>query len=170
MATLPILGTVKEYLRVLDDSENLKITDMIVRARLWVEDHTGLSLLKREFTEQHTLKGGLIRLLKGPLVAVLGEDATITYLDGAVINSYVARTFAPSSVLHPATGGSFPTLEGGMFTVTYTAGFEVGAIDDRLIGAMLALIEGEFSEGYAYPDRAVSAAANCCNYLRTITV
>jgi uncharacterized phiE125 gp8 family phage protein len=161
------LAEVKASLRVRHTDEDAKIAAMIPRARLWVEDHTGLALRRREFVERHTPRWGAIRLFKGPLVADVAADVEVTYLDAGVETTYVPRSFPPSSVIFPAADESWPGLaDGEQFTVTYTAGFDVGEADDRLIGAMLALIEGEFSEGYAYPQRAVEAAERCCAYLR----
>lgn len=154
------LAEVKSYLRVLSPDEDDKLTAMIPRARLWVEDHTGLALLQREFTERHWPRYGAIKLFKGPLVSVTSVD----YSGG----TYVPRYWAGQSTIFPAEGGTWPSLtDDEQFEVTYVAGFGEGEVDDRLIGAMLALIEGEFSEGYAYPERAVEAAQRCCGYLRT---
>lgn len=155
----------KAYLRVLHDDEDAKIRAMIPRARLWVEDHTGLSLIQREFVERHLPKYGAIRLFKGPLVSVDG----VAYVDADGAQTYVPRAFPPSLVIWPAADESWPALsDGNQFEVTYTAGCAEGECDDRLIGAMLALIEGEYSEGYAYPERATDAAERCCAYLRTM--
>jgi uncharacterized phiE125 gp8 family phage protein len=154
------LETVKEYLRVLDDVEDLKIEAMIPRARLWVEEHTGLALVQREFVELHTPRGGVVRLYRGPLVSVGG----VGYADAGG----AAQTFEPTS--HPPSTkltGSWPS-NGSPFEVTYTAGFAAGEVDDRLIGAMLALIEGEYSEGAAYPPEAVTKAVNACFYMKFV--
>jgi uncharacterized phiE125 gp8 family phage protein len=158
------LAEVKEYLRVLSSDEDAKIAAMIPRARKWVEDHTGLALVQREFTERHWPKYGAIRLFKGPLVSV----TSVSYNDGSGAQTYEPRYWAGQSTIFPAEGGTWPSLaDNDQFEVTYVAGFAEGEADDRLIGAMLALIEGEFSEGYAYPPRAVEAAERCCGYLRT---
>lgn len=162
------LAEVKSSLRVVHTDEDAKIAAMIPRARGWVEDHTGLVLRRREFTERHTPQYGAIRLFKGPLVAALPEDVEVTYPADGVSTTYVPRSFPPSSVIFP--DGSWPSLTNDQFTVTYTAGFDVGEAPDELIGAMLALIEGEYSEGYAYPPRATEAAERCCGYLRTMVL
>lgn len=162
------LAEVKAALRVRHTDEDAKISAMIPRARKWVEDHTGLVLRQREFVERHIPQWGAIRLNRGPLVAVTDADVEITYLDAGVPTTYVGRAFAPSSVIFPATDSSWPSLTDDQFTITYTAGYDVGEADDRLIGAMLALIEGEYAEGYAYPERATDAAERCCGYLRTM--
>jgi uncharacterized phiE125 gp8 family phage protein len=161
------LAEVKASIRVRHTDEDAKISAMIPRARKWVEDHTGLALRRREFVERHIPQWGAIRLFKGPLVAALPADVEMTYLDAGVETTYVPRSFPPDSILFPQIDESWPTLATGeQFTITYTAGFDVGEADDRLIGAMLALIEGEYAEGYAYPPRAVEAAERCCAYLR----
>lgn len=161
------LAEVKASLRVRHTDEDAKIQAMIPRARLWVEDHTGLALRRREFVEQHTPQNGAIRLFKGPLVAALPADVEVTYLDSGVETTYVPRSFPPSSIIFPAIDDSWPGLaRGEQFTITYTAGFDIGEADDRLIGAVLTLIEGEYAEGYAYPPRAIEAAERALAYLR----
>lgn len=156
------LDQVKEYLRVRHDDEDAKIAGMIPRAEAWVEDHTSLALTQRTIIERQAPRWGAIRLYKGPLVAV--DD--MTYNEG--VDSYIPRFWAGQSTIFPAVDDSFPTLASDdKFEVTYTAGFGPGEVDERLIGAMLALIEGEYAEGYAYPERATQAAERCCAYLRS---
>lgn len=155
------LSEVKAYLRVRHSDEDAKIEAMIARARLWVEDHTGLALVRREFVELRRTEAGSIRLFKGPLVSV----GTVTYGDGLV---YVPRFTVPSPKLIAASDSAWPSLDDGdAFEIPYVAGFADGEVDERLIGAMLALIEGEYAEGYAYPERATQAAERCCAYLRS---
>jgi uncharacterized phiE125 gp8 family phage protein len=165
MATAPPepldLQTVKDYLRVLDTVEDAKISAMIPRARLWVEEHTGLALIKRDFTELHSPRGGSVRLYRGPLVSLGG--ASYPDSDGN------PQSFAPSAN-PPSTKltGDWPSTGGEPFQITYLAGMEPGQEDARLIGAMLALIEGEYSAGFAYPDDAITSATNCLFYLKFI--
>ena len=158
------LADAKAYLRVTSGDEDAKIEAMIPRARRWVEDHTGLALVQREFVERLVPSFGAIRLNHGPLFTVDSVD----YVDtSGVDQTYVPRFWAGVGTIFPAAGESWPTLgTDESFAITYTAGFAEGEADDRLLGAMFALIEGEFSEGYAYPDRSVEAAERCCAYLR----
>jgi hypothetical protein len=130
---------------------------------LWVEDHTGLAIAKRQFVERlRPTLNGVIRLSKGPLASV----DSVTYLDSSGVAASLTPSFyPPNGTLTYANG--WPRLNANeAFTVTYTAGADAEDIDDRLKGAMFALIEGEFMEGYAYPDRATQAAERCCTYLR----
>lgn len=165
MATAPPepldLQTVKDYLRVLDSVEDSKITAMIPRARLWVEEHTGLALVKRQFTELHSPNNGVVRLYRGPLVT-LGACGW-TDSEGA------PQTFAPTAT-PPSTKltGAWPSTGGAPFAITYEAGVDPGQEDARLIGAMLALIEGEYSAGYAYPPETITAAVNAVFYLKFV--
>lgn len=156
------LATVKEYLRVTSSDEDDKIEAMIPRARAWVEDYTGLALVQRQFVETRRTERNAIRLFKAPVASVDG----VTYGEGL--------TYAPrllNGLLVPALDTAWPPLdEYDAFEITYTAGFDDGTVPDELIGAMLALIEGEYSEGYAYPDRAVQAAERCCGMQRRIAV
>ena len=166
MATTPLvepvdLDTVKDYLRVTDDVEDSKISAMIPRARLRVEEHTGLALVQREFVQLATPRGGVVRLSRGPLIAVGGVSYSDS--DGA------DQAFAPVAV-PPSTKltGDGPSTGGTPFEVTYTAGVPAGEEDARLIGAMLALIEGEYTAGFAYPDDAVTGATNCLFYMKFV--
>lgn len=168
--TLPIaveevltLGAVKEYLGLFTSDKDRSLMQMTPRARRWVEDHTGVALVKRQFIERLLpSQYGIIRLSKGPLVSVDSVD----YLDSSgSAATLVPTVYPPGGELTYAAG--WPGLAANeKFAVTYTAGAEVQNVDDRLTGAMLALIEGEFSEGYAYPERATDAAERCCAYLR----
>lgn len=167
IALLPIgqevvsVAQVKEYLRVLSSDEDAKIAAMIRRARLWVEDYTGLALTQRQFVELRRTERGAIRLFKGPLVSV----DSVTYGEAG---TYTPRTFGASTRIYASADSAWPSLDDGdAFEITYTAGFGPGEVDDRLIGAMLALIAGEFDTGRAYPEEAVEAAERCCSYLRT---
>lgn len=160
------LAEAKAYIRVTTTAEDAKITGMIPRARLWVEDHTGLALDQRTFTEYRSPDtNGVIRLARGPLVSV----TSVTYNDSAgVSQSYTPRIFVPSPNIIAAADTAWPSPRlGEQLKITYTAGYGAGAVDALLIGAMLALIEGEYDSGRAYPDEAVKAAERCCAYLRT---
>ena len=154
------LETAKEYLRVVDDVEDSKIAAMIPRARLWVEEHTGLALVKRSFQEQRSPRSGVVRLSRGPLVSI---DAC-----GYADSGGAAQTFTPTAA-PPSTKltGSWPDASGA-FDFAYTAGVEPGSEDARLIGAMLALIEGEYTAGHAYPDDAITSATNCLFYMKFV--
>lgn len=161
------LDEAKDYLRVRHDAEDTKIAGMIPRARQWVEDHTGTALVRRAFTERH-LPGVYagIRLFRGPLVSV--DEVAYTDSQGAS-QTYVPLAFPPGTLIYPASGESWPAPgTNEQFLITYTAGCAEGECDDRLIGAMLTLIAGEYDAGYAYPDEAVKAAELCCGYVRAM--
>ena len=165
------LDVVKEYLRVTDNAEDSKIAAMIPRARLWVEEHTGLAIVQREFVELHSPRNGAVRLYRGPLVAVGG----VAYSD----SEGAAQAFEPTAS-PPSTKltGDWPSTDGTPFEVTYTAGLLVvppegeepdySVVDPRLTGAMLALIEGEYTAGFAYPDDAITSATNCLFYMKFV--
>lgn len=162
------LGEAKAYLRVTHSDEDNKIAAMIPRARLWVEDHTGLALTRRTFVERH-LPGyyNTIHLTRGPLVSV----TTVAYTDTlGSPQTYVPRSFPPEPRLYSVTDQSWPSLKTDEeFTVTYVAGYATAEdVDDRLLGAMYALIEGEYAEGYCYPPRAIEAADAVLTYQRAM--
>jgi uncharacterized phiE125 gp8 family phage protein len=168
MAGEPVsLADAKNYLGLYNAEFDAKICAMIPRARLWVEDHTGLALVRRQFGERRRTHAGKILLDMGPLVSV----DSVEYLENGATLTYEPVAYPPLRVLQPAADTGWPSLaEYEAFDITYTAGFAEGDVDERLTGAMLALIEGEFSEGYAYPDRAIQAAKQCCTYLQAMVV
>lgn len=159
------LGQVKEYLGLFTSDKDRSIIQMIPRARSWIEDHTGIALIQRDFTERLLPQSnGIIRLRYGPLVTVVSVD----YLDVNSLAATLTPTFYPPSGELFYSGGWPSLADQEKFEIVYTAGVDNSTIDDRLIGGMLALIEGEFSEGYAYPERAITAAKGCCNYFQAM--
>ena len=165
MASAPpeplLLPEVKAYLRVTDSVEDDKIQAMIPRSRLWVEEHTGIALIQREFVEQVTPRSGVVRLSREPLISVGSCD----YSDsGGEAQVFVPVATPPSTKLT----GSWPSTNGTPFAVTYIAGLEAGQIDDRLLGAMLTLIEGEYTAGFAYTPDTITAAVNACFYMKFV--
>lgn len=160
------LSEAKAHLRVLSADEDAKIAAMIPRARLWVEDYTGIALVRRQFVERLVPSlGGIVRVSKAPLVTVDSVD----YLDSSGASATFTPTFYPPiGTLFGGTLG-WPSLQPNeAFEITYTAGYAAGEIDDRLLGAILALIEGEYSDGFAYPERSTQAAERCCSYLKAM--
>jgi hypothetical protein len=172
------LQYVKDYLRVVDNAEDEKIEGMIPRARFWVEEHTGVAIIQREFVELHSPQAGVVRLYRAPLISV----GACGYVDAeANDQNFEPTAYPPSTKL---TGDWPSTDQGGPFEVTYTAGLWVQPvdgstpgpppdvpppeIDPRLIGAMLALIDGEYTAGFAYPDDAITAATNCLFYMKFV--
>jgi uncharacterized phiE125 gp8 family phage protein len=167
MATAPpeplTLAEVKEYLRIpaADTVEDSKVAAMIPRARLWVEEHTGVALVQREFAELVTPRSGVVRLSREPLIAV----GSVDYTDGGGVAGVFVPTATPPST---KLTGSWPSTNGTPFAVKYTAGLAAGTEDPRLLGAMLALIDGEYTAGFAYPPEAVTAAVNCTFYMKFV--
>jgi len=155
------LDTVKAYLRVLDNVEDDKIEAMVPRSRLWVEEHTGIALIQREFVELVTPRSGVVRLSREPLISVASCDYTDA---GGAAQVFTPVATPPSTKLV----GSWPSTNDTPFAVKYTAGQAAGEIDDRLIGAMLALIEGEYTAGFAYPPDTITAAVNALFYMKFV--
>ena len=166
------LDVVKDYLRVTDNVEDDKIQAMIPRARLWVEEHTGIALVQREFTELVLPRGGVVRLSREPLIAVSAAGYTDS---SGNPQDFVPVATPPSTKL---VGAWPPTSDGTPFAITYMAGLLVvppegeepdyTVIDPRLIGAMLTLIDGEYTAGFAYPPDTVTAAQNCLFYMKFV--
>lgn len=162
------LSEIKQYLGLYDSDRDGELSDMIVRARRKVEEYTGLLLVRQQKVEEQFARYGYVRLNWGPLVSVDG----IAYTDTAGADqTYEARWTAGSSVVRAALGGSWPSsYPGDGFVITYTAGYASGEVEPALLGGMKALIEGEFSEGYAWPQRSVEAMERCCDSFRTLAV
>jgi uncharacterized phiE125 gp8 family phage protein len=159
------LGPVKEYLGLFTSDKDHTLLQMITRARNWIESHTGIALVRRSFVERLLPSSqGKVRLTYGPLVTVDSVD----YLDTNGLAATLTPTSYPPSTELFNVGGWPGLAPNEKFEIGYTAGVTEQDIDDRLIGGMLALIEGEFSEGYAYPDRSLQAARNCCAYLQAM--
>lgn len=158
------LGQAKDYLNLRTSDFDGKLQPMLPRARRWVEDHTGQAIVRRQFVERVRPVSGTIRLSNGPLVSV----DSIGYVDSDGNAATVTPVAYPPSTKLFVIGCWPPLSENEAFEVTYTAGDLIQNIDDRLIGAMLALIEGEFSDGFAYPQRAIDAAERCCVNVQSI--
>lgn len=162
----------KDHLRILDDdSHDLKLLGMIRRAREWVEDHTGIALVRRAFTEQFgsfpaTVAGlAPLTIYRRPVISIdaIGYGADLD--DLTEFEAYTAAVGGRPVTINPVSG--WPELAAGeTVQVTYTAGLADGEADDRLRGAILTLVEGEFNEGFAWPQRSTEAAARCCFHHR----
>lgn len=157
------LDEAKAMLRIFHFEEDAKIAAMITRARRWVEEYSGFALIRRQFVERSLPNRGAILVTKSPLISV----SNVSYTQGGVTSTIVPRIWPPNNFVWPPAGQVWPGLiDREEFSVTYVAGFEEGQVDDQLLGAMMALIEGEYSEGYAYPERATQAAERCCGMMR----
>jgi uncharacterized phiE125 gp8 family phage protein len=160
-------ATVQDYIHVSHGVDDEQINDMVARARLWVEGYTGLALVKREFTEKRWPDyTGRIKLYRGPLVSV----DEVKYRDHeGVLQNYEPQAFPPDVIISGGLNSAWPFAPSRELEIKYTAGFEaIGDIDQRLVGAVLALVQGEYDSGHAYPDSALAAAQNCCGFLRPI--
>jgi uncharacterized phiE125 gp8 family phage protein len=157
---------VQDYLNVSHGVDDEKIDGMVARGRLWVEDFTGLALTRRQFTETRWPEFGRIKLYRGPLVSL----DSIKYRDAdGVEQDYVAQAFPPDVNIIGGLNSAWPFVPSRELVITYTAGFAALAdIDQRLVGAVLALVQGEYDSGHAYPDETIAAARNCCGFLQPI--
>jgi uncharacterized phiE125 gp8 family phage protein len=158
----------KDHLRILDDdSRDASIAGMITRAREWVEDFTGLILVRREITDHYPTwpDTGLV-IHKRPVLSI--EGVTSPDSEGEPVEY---EGFAPALYRRPVVvlnTGSLPSLPiGGDYAVTYVAGLAEGEAPERCVGAILALVEGEWSEGTAWSPRAIESAERCCGQLRS---
>jgi len=122
------LEQAKQQIRVLDsDEEDELIAGYIRAAREWVENYTGLALVRREFTEFHRPERGVVSLYRRPIVSA----SVAGFADTRIV----------AGRLFPGAGLSWPYLaHPEQFEVTYTAGYAEGEVPQSLIQAMLLLI------------------------------
>jgi len=145
---------VKQQIEFFETDRDDLIAQKITAAREWVEDETGLILVRRSFTEQHKpCHAGHIYLYKRPIVSI----TSVKYLD----SDGVEQTFADHHVIggrvKALSGSYWPSATDG-FEITYEAGLADDETPRRLIEAMLVLIGGMFAEREGAYDRSEEAA------------
>ena len=139
------LEEAKAQLGILDDNDDPRITGLIIAARRFAENYTGLILIAREVTQQADRFGSWLDLYHWPV----RELTSITYLDsyGAVqtldTTGYIAMMSRRPVRLAPAINSTWPTaanIPGGI-SITYQAGYESAEdVPEEAKQAMLLLI------------------------------
>jgi uncharacterized phiE125 gp8 family phage protein len=146
MAEPVSLEEIRAHLDVTRDDQDDMLTGMIIAAREWVENYTGLILTRREVTEVTPSFCGLRTINAWPLPIAPGT--TIRYVDGAGVEqvltgfSIIAWT-RPASIL-PSSGTSWPS--GGPVAVTFLAGYADPADVPYSLKAAIMLMVGNLYE------------------------
>ncbi len=122
MADPVSLAEAKKHLDVARDDQNDMITGMIIAAREWVENYTGLSFDGDAVTQTFRCFRAGITLLVWP--ADENAEVTVAYLNSAgepleVTGARLWRAAKPARLL-PPLNGAWPTDADGSIAVTVT--------------------------------------------------
>lgn len=166
----------KAHLRVTSSFEDDVITDIVRAARGWIEDYTGLILVRRQVTE--TLTGFDRHLRAWPVISV---DA-VSYVDVDGLSqvlataSYSLQSLRRPAALLTASGLAWPRLyTGTAVAVTVTAGFEnaaaIDALSPNILRAMRLVITAYYeNRGQPLSDDAERAVGRLLrNFKRRLT-
>lgn len=173
-----------------DTDEDELIAGFIGAARKYVEDATGLILVRRALTKtfedwgecdtwnDRARRGRHLTLAVQPIVSV----DTVTYIDPDEVEqtyaSPIVRIGDVFTRIYPALGGGWPALScrGGV-TVAYTAGYAEGEVPETAVQAMLLMIAHFYAnrEAVVAGARAVAvivplSAQALCDQLRLARV
>lgn len=163
------LEEARKHLRVDSDADGDLILDKIASAREWVEDHTGLILMRREVTE--TLRGFVDQTKLRAWPIDVSQPVTLTYRDSVGATQTIADAVlwgaARPAVVYPAPSLRWPLASsiGGPVTATFTAGFaHADSIPQVLRQAMLVMLTAfyEDREGGELFQRAEESARGLC--------
>lgn len=144
MAEPVTLDEIKMHLDVARDDQDQMLEDMVVAAREWVENYTGLVLVKRQVSEGFDAFDRLSHLTAWPIAS--DAVASVTYADsqGAPDNVVDARmnvTRRPAR-LAPAFNTSWPVAYPGSIVVTIEAGYVDAAAVPYSLKAAIKLYVG----------------------------
>ena len=135
------LDEVKTHCRVESDDEDGLLGALIVAAREFIENYTGLYLVQRAAIDAFDCFGADVTLTAWPVVSV----TSVEYLDegaGATFADYRVLSSKRPARIFPNIGISWPSAERvpGSVIVNYIAGFDVAEVPQALRQAMLLLI------------------------------
>lgn len=167
------LAHAKQQLRVIDETEDELIEDLIADARGWVEGETGLILTERQIIEP--IDQFCDRLDTWPITSITSvkyrgasqEENTLSAGDYVLTaGCRPARLALGGLAGWPAISPGFPVL------VTMQAGFAPEAIPRKLNRAMKLLITGFYEDRDAggLKDGTLEAARSLCFEFRRMTV
>lgn len=114
------LTQAKAHLRVTHSDEDTYITDLIARAKAWVERYTAKNIAEAEVVDTFTEFGDYLLLSRGPFV----ELTSIGYvLDETPETVTVGDVFVRDGRIYAPTAG-WPSIDAySTITVTYQAGY-----------------------------------------------
>lgn len=148
------LTEAKAQLGILDNSEDARITGLIIAAREYAENYTGLVLTARPVTQTFDTFGNWLDIDRGPVRAI----TSVTYYDadGEVQtleeSGYTARLGRTPVRIVPSVGSSWPQTQWapGVVEVTYDAGYALPEqVPQAIKQAMLLMIRHWFDNSSA---------------------
>lgn len=143
MAEPVTLPDIKRHLDIVRDDQDDMLSGMIVAAREWVENYTGLILTRREVTEVSASFCSLRTISAWPLP--VSPATTIRYVDGAgaeqTLTGFNVRGWARPAAISPAAGTSWPA--GGPVAVTFLAGYATPDDVPYSLKAAISLMVGD---------------------------
>jgi uncharacterized phiE125 gp8 family phage protein len=131
------LTQVKAQLDIRDSDHDTFLTDLIARAKAWIERFIGENIVSAAVTDTFTEFGDYLQLSRGPAPSL----TSIAYVDpdGGDAEVDVSTVFLQDGKIYPPTGGWPDTIDYPTITVTYDAGFATTPAD--IDAAMLILIQ-----------------------------
>lgn len=167
VATLVDLAAVKAHCRVTDTNEDATIATYRLTAISWVENYTGHIVAAREVVDAFSAWGDFLTLRHQPITV---DDPTPTLVvmyddEFGDVSEYEDRIIRDQTypwTLYPPFGESFPALgDNGTITVTYTAGYEAGAVPDEMNQSILILCSAMHANRGSIP----ADSADTCRFL-----
>jgi len=149
------LAEAKQHLRVDGDDEDELIAGYITAAREWVENYTGVALVKRTVTETHPAFGRFFDLRWRPADP---ETIEIAYTDADGAPQTVSEVTMNDARVFPGFNAWWPSIRTNTdVMVSYTAGYDAGDEPRGLIQAMLLLV------GHWWSTRSAVSVGNAVN-------
>jgi uncharacterized phiE125 gp8 family phage protein len=138
------LAEIKRHLDIVRNDQDEMLLGMIIAAREWVENYTGLILTRREVTEVAPSFCGLRTISAWPLP--VSPVTTIRYIDAAgeeqTTTGFNVIAWSRPATIRPAVGGRWPS--GGPIAVTVLAGYATPAEVPYSLKAAISLMVGDF--------------------------
>lgn len=137
------LSELKQHLDVARDDQDELLEGMIIAAREWVENYTGLILTAREVTEVAPSFSELGRINSWPLSTTPGT--TIRYVDGEgaeqTFTTFAVRAWKRPATISADASAAWPS--GGPVAVTLLAGYATPADVPYSLKAAIKLMAGD---------------------------
>lgn len=147
MAEPVTLEQMKLHLRVDGDEEDALISALGIAAREWVENYTGLTLIRREVVETFAGFGAVRTLAAWPVAE--GAMPAVSYGRPGVaplaIGGAIVATFGRPAYVYPAAGTRWPVSEDPV-TITIAAGYLPDEVPASLVAAILLLVGNLYAQ------------------------
>jgi len=140
------LDEIKLHLDVARDDQDEMLGSMIMAAREWVENYTGLILVKRTVSQAFDSFGAVCDLYAWPVAA--GSSVIVEYADSTGAEQAIAdarlNTLRRPARVYPAFGASWPTAFNGSVSVTVEAGYATPADVPYALKAAIKIMVADF--------------------------